>query len=132
MSMQDTVSDLLTRIRNAQAARKQTVRLPSSNLKKAVVKVLQDEGFVEGYQEHTDNPKKPELEVTLRYFNGVPVISKLKRVSRPGLRVYKSCQDIPNVLGGLGVAILSTSKGVMSGRQAQKQGQGGELLCFVE
>ena len=132
MSMQDTVSDLLTRIRNAQAARKAAVRLPSSKLKMAIAKVLQEEGFVEGYQEITDNDKKPELEIALRYFNGQPVISKIKRVSRPGLRIYKSCQEIPQILGGLGVAILSTSKGVMSGRQAQKLGQGGEVLCFVE
>lgn len=130
MSMTDPISDMLTRIRNGQKARKVEVSMPSSKLKVAVAKVLQDEGYITAYS--TDSDKSHEkLTVELKYFEGHPVIERVQRISRPGLRVYKGKEDLPKVLGGLGVAIVSTSAGVMSDRQARKQGIGGEVLCIV-
>jgi len=130
MSMSDPISDMLTRIRNAQIAEKVTVKMPSSKLKVAIAKVLQDEGYVEGFNIST-NEGKPTLEIGLKYYAGRPVIEKIQRVSRPGLRVYKGCEDIPKVMNGLGVAIVSTSKGLMTDRKARANGIGGEVLCIV-
>ena len=132
MSMQDPIADLLTRIRNGQAARKQSIRLPSSNTKVAIVKVLQEEGYIESFDVIKEVEAKPELEIGLKYFKGKSVIEKIKRISRPGLRIYKAKDELPKVLGGLGIAIISTSFGVMSDRQARKLGHGGEVLCTVE
>ena len=129
MSMQDPLSDMLTRVRNAQMATKKTVTMPSSKLKIAVSKVLQDEGFIEGYE--VDEAVKPELTLTLKYFQGRPVIEEIKRISRPGLRAYAGKQEMPTVSGGLGVAIMSTSQGVMTDKAAKKAGIGGEVLCTV-
>ena len=131
MSMSDPISDLLTRIRNGQSARKITVTMPSSNVKVAIAEVLKDEGFVEDCAVDKDG-SKANLSVTLKYYMGEPVISKLNRVSRPGLRIYKSVDELPKVIGGMGVAIISTSKGVMSDRAARAAGHGGEVLCTVE
>lgn len=130
MSMSDPVSDMLTRIRNAQMADKQFVNMPSSNLKVNVAEVLKEEGFIRDYVVNVDN-EKPTINISLKYYNGKPVIDILKRISRPGLRVYKSSYDLPVVLNGLGVAIISTSKGVMTERTARKNGIGGEVLCYV-
>lgn len=127
--MQDPIADLLTRIRNAQGARHSAVTMPSSRLKKAICRVLEDEGYIGGFR--VDGDKKPELTVALRYFEGEPVIAELSRVSRPGLRIYKPAGDLPEVRGGLGVAIISTNQGVMSDRAARRQLLGGEVLCTV-
>jgi len=129
MSMQDPVSDLLTRIRNAQRASHADVSMPSSKTKLAICKVLQDEGYIESFS--VDREAKPTLSVLLRYHNGAPVIEEISRVSRPGLRVYKACDELPNVRGGLGVAIVSTNKGLLSDRAARAAGVGGEVLCTV-
>lgn len=129
MSMQDPIADLLTRIRNAQRANHPDVSMPSSSAKVAICKVLQDEGYIEGYG--VEESVKPTLNVSLRYHNGAPVIEEIARVSRPGLRVYKSCDELPDVRGGLGVAIVSTSRGLMSDRAARTAGVGGEILCTV-
>ena len=130
MSMTDPIADLLTRIRNAQLARKTEVSVSSSKLKTALVKVLKDEGYVADFRV-TQDGAKAQLEVVLKYFEGRPVIEKLQRVSRSGLRQYRGKDAIPKVLGGLGVAIISTSKGIMTDAQARQQGVGGEVLCFV-
>jgi small subunit ribosomal protein S8 len=130
MSMSDPIADMLTRIRNAQMAEKVTVAMPSSKLKVALAKVLQDEGYVDGFKVVTDNGK-PTLEIGLKYYADRPVIEKIQRVSRPGLRVYKGSEDIPQVMNGLGVAIVSTSKGLMTDRKARANGIGGEVLCIV-
>ena len=130
MSMSDPISDMLTRIRNAQMSEKVTVKMPSSKLKAAIAKVLQDEGYVEGFN-ISSNDGKAELEIGLKYYAGKPVIEKIQRVSRPGLRIYKGCEDIPKVMNGLGVAIVSTSKGLMTDRKARANGIGGEVLCIV-
>ena len=130
MSMSDPISDMLTRIRNAQMAEKVTVKMPSSKLKVAIAKVLQDEGYVEGFNV-SGNDGKPMLEIGLKYYAGRPVIEKIQRVSRPGLRIYKGCGDIPNVMNGLGIAIVSTPKGLMTDRKARASGFGGEVLCIV-
>ena len=130
MSMTDPIADMLTRIRNGQKARKVDVSMPSSTAKVAVAKVLKDEGYITGYSTETEGVKS-ELTVELKYFEGTPVIENVQRVSRPGLRVYRGNEELPKVLGGLGVAIISTSAGVMSDRQARKQGIGGEVLCVV-
>lgn len=130
MSMTDPVSDMLTRIRNAQSAGKVEVHMPSSRLKVAIGKVLKDEGFIEGYTVVNDD-NKPALAIVLRYYQGKPVIEKIKRVSKPGLRIYKSKDELPKVLGGLGIAIVSTSKGIMTDRAAKASGVGGEVLCTV-
>jgi len=121
----------LTRIRNGQSANKVTVNIPASNVKKAIAKVLKDEGFIEDF-EVTNEQEKATLVVTLKYYMGEPVISKVMRVSRPGLRVYKSVDELPRVIGGMGIAIISTSNGVMSDRLAREAGHGGEVLCTVE
>jgi small subunit ribosomal protein S8 len=130
MSMTDPIADMLTRIRNAQAARKARVSMPASKLKQSIAKVLNEEGFI-GEFVATDESGKATLTVDLRYFEGQPVIAKIERVSRPGLRVYTGKDDLPQVLGGLGVAIISTSRGVMTDRAARAAGEGGEVLCYV-
>ena len=130
MSMTDPMSDMLTRIRNGQKARKVSVSMPVSKVKLAVAQVLVDEGYVTDVSVGGDGPKKT-MTVTLKYHEGRPVISRLERASRPGLRHYSPSGDLPKVLGGLGVAIVSTSKGVMTDRQARAEGHGGEVLCLV-
>ncbi len=130
MSMQDTVADMLTRIRNAQMAKLPTVAMPSSTLKVNIAKVLVEEGFL-GSADVTEDGAKKTLNITLRYFEGQPVIQEIKRYSRPGLRQYKGSQDLPKVAAGLGVSIVSTSKGVMTDRQARQEKVGGEVLCTV-
>ena len=130
MSMQDPVADMLTRIRNAQLAEKKSVSMPSSNLKKEIAKVLKEEGYITSFAE-TEVDAKPTLTVDLKYFNGKAVIEKIQRVSRPGLRIYKSANELPKVNGGLGVAIISTNKGLMSDRTARSLGVGGEIICNV-
>ncbi len=129
MSMQDPLADMLTRIRNAQQVGKVDVAMPSSKLKVNVAKVLQDEGYVAGFSVSED--AQPQLTIELKYFEGKPVIAELDRVSRPGLRNYTGKDGLPTVRGGLGVAIVSTSKGVMTDRAARAQGVGGEVLCTV-
>lgn len=130
MSMSDPVADMLTRIRNGQMAGHASVNIPSSKMKVALANVLKEEGFVSTYDVKEVNGKS-ELLVSLKYYEGQPVIEMIKRVSRPGLRVYKNKNELPNVVGGLGVAIISTSQGVMSDRQARKVGVGGEIICYV-
>tara|TARA_B100000405_G_scaffold299260_1_gene257299 strand:- start:1711 stop:2097 length:387 start_codon:yes stop_codon:yes gene_type:complete len=127
--MQDTLADMFTRIRNAQMARKSKVDIPSSRTKEAIAKVLKEEGYIEGFA--VDGEKKPTLTVELRYFEGQPVIEKIARVSRPGLRVYKSAGEIPKVKGGLGVMVVSTNQGIISDRAARQANVGGELICEV-
>jgi small subunit ribosomal protein S8 len=128
--MSDPIADMLTRIRNAQMAEKVTVEMPSSKLKVALAKVLQDEGYVDGFKVVSDNGKNT-LEIGLKYYADRPVIEKIQRVSRPGLRIYRGSEDIPQVMNGLGVAIVSTSKGLMTDRKARANGIGGEVLCIV-
>jgi small subunit ribosomal protein S8 len=130
MSMTDPIADFLTRIRNGQAAGRTQVSLPSSKVKLSLAKVLKDEGYIDDFSTQTDDGKTTLL-VQLRYYQGKPVIDRLDRVSRPGLRVYKGKDELPSILGGLGVAIISTSQGVMSDRQARASGHGGEVLCIV-
>lgn len=130
MSMSDPISDMLTRIRNAQGAEKVDVSMPSSKLKAAIAQVLKDEGYIEDFAVR-ENAGKPQLEIGLKYYAGRPVIEKIERVSRPGLRIYKGSGHIPTVMNGLGVAIVSTSKGVMTDRKARATGIGGEVLCIV-
>jgi len=130
MSMSDPISDMLTRIRNAQMAEKITVAMPSSKLKAAIAKVLSDEGYVDGFKV-VDKEGKPTLEIGLKYYADRPVIETIQRVSRPGLRVYKGSEEIPKVMNGLGIAIVSTSKGLMTDRKARANGIGGEVLCIV-
>ncbi|MFT3718791.1 30S ribosomal protein S8 [Pseudorhodoferax sp.] len=130
MSMSDPIADLLTRIRNAQMVSKATVSLPSSNLKVAIAQVLKDEGYIDGFRVTQDGGKS-ELEIALKYYAGRPVIERIERVSRPGLRVYKGRDAIPQVMNGLGVAIVTTPKGVMTDRKARAAGVGGEVLCYV-
>ena len=130
MSMTDPISDMLTRIRNGQKARKVAVSMPSSKTKEAVARVLHDEGYITGFATDGEGARK-ELTIELKYFEGVPVIEKIQRASRPGLRVYRGKEGLPKVLGGLGVAIVSTSAGVMSDREARAKGIGGEVLCVV-
>ena len=131
MSMSDPIADMLTRIRNAQTAEKTSVVVPTSKLKISIAKVLKDEGYIDGYKINGDETRKPELEIALRYHAGRPVIEKIERVSKPGLRIYKGREDIPQVMNGLGVAIVSTSRGVMTDRRARDTGIGGEVLCIV-
>lgn len=130
MSMTDPIADMLTRIRNGLAAGKKQVTMPASKLKQAVLAVLRDEGYISDYAVQ-DIDGKPVLNVELKYYQGKPVIDEIKRVSRPGLRVYKGRDDLPRVLDGLGIAIVSTSRGVMTDRAARKARQGGEVLCVV-
>ncbi|MFI9651941.1 30S ribosomal protein S8 [Guyparkeria sp. GHLCS8-2] len=129
MSMNDPIADMLTRIRNGQAARKPEVRMPASKFKKAVAETLKDEGYVADIRVEGDS--KPTLVVTLRYYEGKPVIEKLNRVSRPGSRKFFGAEDLPQVIGGLGVAVVSTSEGVMPDREARRRNIGGEVVCFV-
>lgn len=128
--MSDPISDLLTRIRNGQSAAKREVEMPSSKLKEAVCQVLQDEGYITAYSARQEGAKRM-LTVVLKYYKGVPVIDSIQRGSRPGLRVYRGKSDLPKVMGGLGIAIVSTSKGVMTDREARRIGEGGEVLCYV-
>ncbi len=130
MSMSDPISDMLTRIRNAQMAEKVSVSMPSSKIKKAIAGVLKDEGYIDGFSEQNE-AGKPVLSLELKYYAGRPVIERIERVSRPGLRTYKGHADLPSVMNGLGVAIISTSKGVMTDRKARANGVGGEVLCYV-
>ena len=130
MSMTDPVADMLTRVRNALAAGKLTVAMPSSKQKMAIATLLKEEGYINDVSTK-DIDGKPVMEITLKYYQGQPVIEQIKRVSRPGLRVYKGKDELPKVMGGLGVAIISTSKGLMTDRAARKAGHGGEVLCFV-
>jgi small subunit ribosomal protein S8 len=129
MSMSDPIADMLTRIRNAQAANKTSVSMPSSKRKLAIAKVLKDEGYIAEFS--VDDATKSVLEIKLKYYQGNPVISLLKRISRPGLRQYRSKDDLPKVQGGLGVVIVSTSKGLMTDRAARAAGHGGEVICYV-
>jgi small subunit ribosomal protein S8 len=129
MSMSDPIADMLTRIRNAQSASKATVSMPSSKLRVAISNVLKEEGYIADYQ--VSGEGRPELSVTLKYFQGKPVIEEVQRVSRPGLRIYKSKDELPKVRGGLGIAVVSTSLGVMTDRMARAKGHGGEILCTV-
>ena len=130
MSMSDPIADMLTRIRNAQSVDKAAVTMPSSKLKVAIAQVLKDEGYIDGFAIKGENGK-PELEIALKYYAGRPVIERIERVSRPGLRVYKGRDAIPQVMNGLGVAIVTTPKGVMTDRKARQTGVGGEVLCYV-
>ncbi len=130
MSMSDPIADMLTRIRNGQSANKKSVTMPSSKLKLSIAKVLQEEGYIRGFSKG-EVDGHPALIVELKYFNGKPVIEEIQRVSKPGLRIYKSKDELPKVLGGLGIAIVSTSSGVMTDRAARKAGMGGEVLCVV-
>jgi small subunit ribosomal protein S8 len=130
MSMSDPIADLLTRIRNAQAAGKSEVSMASSKLKAAIVKVLKDEGYVADFRINTDGVKQT-ITIGLKYYEGRPVIDRLERVSRPGLRIYRGKDELPKVLGGMGTVIVSTPKGVMTDKQARSIGQGGEVLCIV-
>ena len=127
--MSDPIADMLTRIRNAQSAKKVDVTMPSSKLKLSIAKVLQDEGYVASYS--SDKSVKPTLTIALKYYDGRPVIEDIQRVSRPGLRIYRSKDELPTILNGMGVAIISTSAGVMSDRKARASGRGGEILCTV-
>ena len=130
MSMSDPISDLLTRIRNAQMVSKATVSVPSSKVKVAIAQVLKDEGYIDDFAIRGET-EKPQLEIALKYYAGHPVIEHIERVSRPGLRIYKGRHDIPTVMNGLGVAIVTTPKGVMTDRKARQAGIGGEVLCYV-
>ncbi|MDO9598514.1 MAG: 30S ribosomal protein S8 [Azoarcus sp.] len=130
MSMSDPIADMLTRIRNGQQAQKANVSMPSSKVKVAIAKVLQDEGYIDGYVVR-DIDGKPQLDVALKYYAGRPVIERIERVSRPGLRVYKGSEDLPRVMNGLGVAIVSTPKGLMTDRTARSSRVGGEVICLV-
>ena len=131
MTMTDPLGDMLTRIRNAQMRKKSTVSTPASKLRRRVLDVLQQEGYIRGYAEIDFDSGKSELEIELKYFDGTPVIKEIKRVSKPGRRVYSSVKNLPTVANGLGVAILSTPKGVMSDTQARKENVGGEVLCNI-
>ncbi len=131
MVINDPIADMLTRIRNAQVARHDTVSMPASNMKKNIARLLQEEGYIKGW-EAIDDGLQGEIKITLKYLDKKqPVIVGLKRISKPGLRVYASCEELPKVLGGLGVAIISTSKGVMTDKTARKEKLGGEVLCYV-
>ncbi|MFP3019728.1 MAG: 30S ribosomal protein S8 [Arsenophonus sp.] len=130
MSLQDPIADMITRIRNGQAANKYTVNMPVAKLKVAIATVLKEEGYIEDYKIEK-NVKLPNLKITLKYFKGKAVVESIKRISRPSLRIYKKKDAIPQVMAGLGIAIVSTSKGVMSDREARRAGLGGEILCYV-
>ena len=130
MSMSDPIADMLTRIRNAQSVEKAVVTMPSSKLKAAIAQVLKDEGYIDGFKVSNETGKS-ELQIGLKYYAGKPVIERIERVSRPGLRIYKGRDAIPQVMNGLGVAIVTTPKGVMTDRKARQTGVGGEVLCYV-
>ena len=132
MVITDPIGDMLTRIRNAQVAKHDAVTMPASNTKKAIAKILLDEGYIKGV-DYIDEAPQGTIKITLKYQNGkqTPVINGLKRISKPGLRVYASCEELPKVLGGLGVAVISTSKGLMTDKEARKNGIGGEVLAYI-
>jgi small subunit ribosomal protein S8 len=130
MSLQDPISDMLTRIRNAQASQKQTVTMPSSTRKAEIARLLKEEGYIADYNV-TNTDGKPELSIGLKYYEGKPVIGSIRRVSRPGLRVYRPHSDLPKVTGGFGIAIVSTSRGLMTDRTARAQSIGGEIVCYL-
>ncbi len=129
MSMSDPIADMLTRIRNALGAEKAAVSMPASKLKVAIAQLMKDEGYITDFK--VEGEKKPELNITLKYHQGRPVIEYLKRVSRPGLRSYKGKDELPKVYGGLGVAVISTSQGLVTDRTARKNGHGGEVICYI-
>ena len=129
MSMNDTISDLLTRIRNGQMSNKKTISAPYSKMKESICKVMKDEGYIDGYS--TDDGKIKNIVVELKYYEGKPVIDYIQRVSRPGLRIYKSSDNIPLVKNGLGICIISTSKGLMTGKTAKEKKCGGEIICYI-
>ena len=129
MSMTDPIADMLTRIRNAQMTEKATVEMPSSKVKAAIARVLKDEGYIDGFK--VTGEQKPVLEIALKYYAGRPVIERIERVSKPRLRIYRAKDEIPKVMNGLGIAIVSTSHGVMTDRKARASGVGGEVLCIV-
>ncbi len=129
MSMNDTISDLLTRVRNGQMSNKSSISAPYSKMKEAICKVMLDEGYISNYQINDENKKT--INVELKYFDGKPVIDYIKRVSRPGLRIYKSSNDIPLVKNGLGICIVSTSQGLMTGKTAKEKNYGGEIICYI-
>lgn len=129
MSMQDPIADMLTRLRNGQSANKTVVAMPASKLKLAIAQVLKEEGYIKDFV--TTDTIKPMLEITLKYFEGQPVLETIQRVSRPGLRIYKKRDEIPKVMGGLGIAVVSTSKGIMTDRAARQACLGGEIICYV-
>ncbi|MGL9733763.1 MAG: 30S ribosomal protein S8 [Symbiopectobacterium sp.] len=129
MSMQDPIADMLTCIRNGQAANKVEITMPSSKLKVAIAKVLKEEGYIQDY--NTKGDTKPELEISLKYFQGKAVVESIQRISRPSLRIYKKKDELPKVMAGLGIAVVSTSKGVMTDRAAHQAGLGGEIICYV-
>ena len=129
--MTDPIADMLTRIRNAHKIKAKSVIMPSSKIKVNIAKVLLKEGYVKGFDEEEIGNGKKDLNIDLKYYEGRPVIEKMNRVSRPGLRIYKTRTQLPKVMGGLGIAIVSTSKGIMSDKEAREQGEGGEILCFV-
>jgi small subunit ribosomal protein S8 len=130
MSMSDPIADMLTRIRNAQMVEKASVTMPASKVKAAIAQVLKDEGYIDGFKVKS-NDGKNELEIALKYYAGRPVIERIERVSKPGLRIYRGCDALPQVQNGLGVAIVTTPKGVMTDRKARATGVGGEVLCYV-
>ena len=132
MTMQDPISDMFTRVRNALAVNKTTVKMPFSTIKSAIANVLVNEGYIKSWRQENVGNNKTELEIELKYFNNQPVINSIKRVSKPSLRIYNSKDDMPVVNNGLGIAIVSTSKGVMTAQQAKKLNQGGEVLCVVD
>ncbi len=131
MSMSDPIADMLTRIRNGQSAEKVSVSMPASKFKESIANVLKEEGYIQDWRTEGEGVKK-QLTVDLKYYMGQPVIDKIKKVSRPGLRIFKSVEELPQVIGGLGIAIISTSKGVMTDRAARENGYGGEVICTVE
>ena len=131
MSMSDPIADMLTRIRNGQSAEKVSVSMPTSKFKVSIANVLKDEGYITDYRLEGEGAKQ-NLVIDLKYYMGEPVIDKIKKISRPGLRIYKSAEELPQVIGGMGIAIISTSKGVMTDRTARENGQGGEVICTVE
>ena len=131
MSMSDPIADMLTRIRNGQSADKVSVTMPTSKFKESIADVLKQEGYIQDWRVEDEGVKK-QLTIDLKYYMGTPVIEKIKKVSRPGLRIYKSAEELPQVIGGMGIAIVSTSKGVMTDRTARENGQGGEIICTVE
>ena len=130
MQMSDVIADMLTRIRNANSAKHESVEIPASNMKKAIADILANEGYIKGYQIIDDN-KQGIIKVTLKYVGKQKAITGLKRVSKPGLRIYANCEDLPKVMNGLGIAIVSTSKGIMTDKKARKENVGGEVLAFV-
>lgn len=132
MSMQDPIADMLTRIRNAQAVNEKNISLPASRLKKAMLSVLQQEGYIDSFDVITESENKSFVKIELRYYQGKPVIQKIKRISKPSLRVYKSAVEMPSIDSGMGVVIVSTSQGIMTGAAAKALNLGGEILCSVE